>query len=97
MSDDRGLQVRLDAAEREMLAWKETALTELKSRQAMDVTLLAVRQERNLLRRERKALSLTIRQVVDDGADVNVLLDLLASLANPPREGEGLLTEYISD
>lgn len=95
MSDDesKGLRIRLAAAERKMLAWKETALTAQHDQQALLERINTIRYERNLLRRERKAISLTIRAVVDGGGDVADLLDQLASLAQPLRDGEGLLEE----
>lgn len=96
-AEDKGLNLRLEAAERNMLAWKETALTATRDLGSLQEQLAMARFERNLLRRERKALSLTIRRVADNGADITELLDLLASLAQAPREGEGLLAEDDTD
>lgn len=96
-ADEAGLRVRLDVAERQLLAWKETALTRTKEATAANERLTQTLFERNLLRRERKAISLVIRNVVDNGGDVAELLDLLASLAQPLREGEGLLVEEGTD
>lgn len=91
VAEVRGLELRLAKAERDALAWKESALTEVKGTEALRETLLAVRYERNLLRRERAAIWRTVRDVVDGGGDVADLLDLLASVAQPLRDGEGLL------
>jgi hypothetical protein len=49
--------------------------------------------ERNLLQRERQALWRTIRNIGDNDGTVNDLLDRLASMAAPLREGEGLLED----
>lgn len=91
--EDKGLKLRLDAAERDAMAWKETALNAQKDHSVALGTITRLRYERNLLRRERKALSLAIREVVEQGGNVADFLDLMAALANPLRPGEGLLLD----
>lgn len=95
-AEERGLRLRNEAAERQAKAWEETARAAEKDAAALRDQLTSVRFERNLLRRERAAIWKVVREV-GSGDDLGPLLDLLASLAAPLREGEGLLSEEEGD